>query len=93
MDETQTPITHADEAPAPATIEEAKKNVSYGSLVGIALIAALLVIGAFYAFGSQDEGEGTASPEEGVRGGEPVPPIEGEAEGATELEAEGPQPI
>lgn len=80
------------EAPAmqPAAPAEAPKAPAYGSLLGIILIVAVLVIGAFYIWGERLESDQQV-PEGGVRGD--TLPLEGGASADVEVEGEEPQPL
>ncbi len=52
-------------APAPAPMsEEAPKNAAYGTILGIVLIVAILVVGAFYIWGQRLEADKAAMPDE-----------------------------
>ncbi len=66
-----TPVTAAPAAPAPAAapVSEPKKNAAYGTILGIVLIVAILVVGAFYVWGERLDRE-HAQPEsqDAVRG-------------------------
>ena len=71
MDETspdQTPQDEAVQAPAPAPAPVAASTPAYGSLLGIILIVAVLVAGAFYIWNKRVATENTVNPENGVRG-------------------------
>lgn len=43
--------------PAAASAPEPKKNTAYGTILGIILIVAILVVGAFYVWGERLQGE------------------------------------
>lgn len=47
---------------------EEKKSASYGSILGIIVIVAVLVVGAFYVWGERLKTVAPVVPEEGVRG-------------------------
>lgn len=49
-------------------VSETAKTASYGPMLGIVLIVAVLVIGAFYVWGQRLAEEQPMVPEDGVRG-------------------------
>lgn len=73
----------------PHTQPEAVKTASYGPMLGIVLIVAVLVIGAFYVWGQRlAEDQQPVMPENGVRGD--TIPFEDESmmdEGSASVEA------
>lgn len=76
-------------APEPAPVaEEAKKGAAYGSMLGIVLIVAVLVVGAFYVWGERLKTETPPVPEEGVRGGDANPDgaLDGSVEGSLDVD-------
>ncbi len=66
----QAPDQNLTQGPMPA--DDAKKSPAYGSILGIILIVAILVAGAFYVWGERLK-EHDGVPLDGVRGGEPLP--------------------
>lgn len=80
------------EAPLAA---EAQKAPAYGSLLGIILIVAVLVIGAFYVWNERLDMNQPVVPEDGVRGGDSMPSedvVDDSVEGSVEFDAEVPMP-
>ena len=64
------PEQNTDQTTPAAPTSEAGKTASYGPMLGIVLIVAVLVIGAFYVWGQRlSENQPVMVPEDGVRGG------------------------
>lgn len=64
------PEQNTDQTTPVAPTSEAGKTASYGPMLGIVLIVAVLVIGAFYVWGQRlSENQPVMVPEDGVRGG------------------------
>jgi len=75
--------------------EEPKKGAAYGSVLGIVLIVAILVAGAFYVWNDRlDEADEAMPVQTGVRGvmlpDGSMPSVEGDT--SVDAGAEGPQP-
>lgn len=84
-------------APAPTQVVDASTSApAYGSILGIILIVAVLVAGAFYMWNQRAGMNNDAvMPENGVRG-DTIPfddSANGSVEGSLDLDAEGPQPL
>lgn len=81
------PVTETPAAEPVATpAEDAKKGTAYGSVLGIILIVAILVIGAFYVWGERLEKTQPEMPQEGVRGGDANP--DGALEGSAGVDVD-----
>lgn len=83
-------------APAPTTVVDASTNgPAYGSILGIILIVAILVAGAFYIWGERVGTNDAVMPENGVRG-DTIPfddAMGGSVEGSVELDTTDSQPL
>lgn len=97
MDQAPDPVTNTENTPPPAPAPvEVRKGPAYGSILGIVLIVAILILGAFYVWGERikETTDGTM-PEYGVRGEMMPSETEPSMQGSASVEVEGtvPEPI
>ncbi len=83
----QTVENSAPESQAPFAVEP-KKGPAYGAILGIILIVAVLVVGAFYVWGERLKQNDVTIPEEGVPS-EGTMPRGGSVDGSIQIEADG----
>jgi len=90
----QAPDQNMDPVAPMTPNEEPAKGTAYGSVLGIVLIVAILVAGAFYVWNERLEQTEEPAEQTGVRGemlpDGSMPSVEGDA--SVDAGAEGPQP-